>query len=221
MDHLSSYQHSDTGELEKFDLQAAEFSADQTAPLPERYGDNRLVAMARDPRCVFVYWEFTQDTSDRVRREGGASVWEESDFILRVFVEGGSYFDVDVPRYARQWYVLLEHGGGACYLELGLRRRDGVFFSLLRSNRVQLPAGRVSEVIDTHFAAVHVSGDMSPEDARALMDRDAQRVGRGSAEFSRSMAQRWEFLRSVFSGSPWGGVSSASLPSSGQSGKRP
>lgn len=204
------HHHSDTGELEKFSGDSLEALVDSTIPLPERYGDDRLVAMVRDPRCVFVYWEFTIGNSDRLRQEGGADIWENADFILRVQMDSSGFFDVEVPRHVLKWYIVFDQPGMACTIDLGLRRRDGVFFSLLRSNHIQLPAGRVSEMTDAQFAAVHVAGDGAPDhEVSELMRRDAERVGRGSAEFSKSMAQRWEFLRSVFSGS-----SPSSAPSS-------
>ncbi len=216
----SDHLHSDTGEREKFEVHQAEFSQGTAVLLPEEYGDDRLVAMVRDPRCMFAYWEFTPANAERLRREGGGDIWENSDFILRVYDDFGSFFDVGVAREARQTYIHLGRDGGAYVVDLGLRRRDGVFFSLLRSNRVQLPAGHVSHEVDSQFARLHVSTVENGAGPEALL-QGFEHIGRGSAEFSKSMAQRWEFLKAVFSGSPWGAVSSHSIPSSSASGNKP
>lgn len=193
--HLHPEQDIEKG---KFELGPAEFAVDAGSPLPEGYGDNRLVIMTRDPLWFFAYWEVTPERAEQVRQVHGREIWERAALVLRVYdlaesdrdgIEEAPFFDVEVSRDARQWYVQVSEPGHAYVADLGLRWPDGRFVSLFRSNRIKMPGGRISDQIDSQWMAVNLS---EQESWNAFV--------KTSGEFSKSMAQRWEFLRSVFSG---------------------
>lgn len=206
MDHPSSPSNLSDPQKGKFAIDA-EFSCDGAGALPENYGDNRLVILPRDPFWFFAYWEYTTERADAARREFGADVWEKAALVLRVYdvtgssadgVETAPFFDIDIQKQARSWYVKVEKSGRDYIADLGLRLPDGRFYSLLRSNRIRLPVGRISEKTDSQWMAVGVSEWNKFLESSVNLEGSS---GRGSAEISRAMAQRWEFLRSVFSGS--------------------
>src|ERR1700683_894709 len=96
----------------KFTTDAAEFSVDAGAPLPEGYGDNHIVIMARDPLCFFAYWEITHERAEQIRVAHGRDSWDRSALTLRVYdlgqssqtpIENTAFSDTDVDKFSRQW----------------------------------------------------------------------------------------------------------------------
>jgi hypothetical protein len=198
----------------KFEIGAAEFSVDAGSPLPEGYGDNRLVIMARDPFWFFAYWEITHERAEQIRVAHGRDSWDKAALVLRVYdlgesaqapVDSTSHFDVEVNKSARQWYVQVPYSGHAYVADLGLRWPDGKFVSLFRSNVIRMPSGRVSDKVDSQWMSVGlVSEQRTWEDmAKIAIGAGSSKGGSASGEAGggSAMALRWEFLRSVFSGS--------------------
>lgn len=192
----------------KFVLGAAEFSVDAGSPLPEGYGDNRLVIMSRDPFWFFAYWEITHERAEQIRVSHGRDSWDRATLVLRVYdlgnspqtpIDSASHFDVEVHKFARQWYVQVPISGHTYVADLGLRWPDGKFVSLFRSNVIRQPFGRVSDQVDSQWMSVGVMSQEWESMARIAIGAGSSKGA--SAEGSHAMSLRWEFLRSVFSGS--------------------
>lgn len=200
----SSHMHDQ--EAGKFILDGDETSTATEVPpgpLPESYGENRLVIMARDPLCIFAYWDATPERLAELRQQAGLEAWQKGQAILRVYDMTGisgdlsqalSSFDVDVSFDARRWYVHVPAPGRSYQMELGFRLPDGRFLAVVGSNRITLPRGAVSTETDSRWMIVNVK-------VWEKMFETTDHFGRGSADIAKMMAQRWEFLRSVFSGS--------------------
>lgn len=196
----------------KFEINAVEFTVDAGSPLPETYGDNRLVIMTRDPFWFFAYWEITHERAEQIRVVHGRDSWDRAALVLRVYdmgesgqaaIDSAPYFDVDVHKFSRQWYVQVPHSGHSYVADLGLRWPDGTFVALFRSNVIRQPSGRVSDQVDSQWMSVGlVSEQRAWEDmARIAIGVGSSKGGSASGEAGSAMALRWEFLRSVFSGS--------------------
>jgi hypothetical protein len=162
-----------------------------------------VVVLVRDPTCLFAYWELQNDRIDALRQQWGSAL-DGSIFVLRVFdvTDAGESgwadapsFDIDLPQGVEQWYVTVPRPSRRHRLEIGWRLADGRFVSIVTSNMVLTPLGRVSDQVDAKWVAVR----HSVEYAEWEKIMQSTEVGRGSAEFSKSMAQRWQFLKSVFS----------------------
>lgn len=205
----SSHLHAPHAEEEKFVIDAAE-NVEASLPLPEGYGENILVALARDPFWFFTYWELTPERTGEVNQRFGGNLWDHAALVLRAYdvtdrpgtdVDSSPFFDTEVShKQARQWYVHTPQSGRAYIIDLGLRLPDGRFYSLLRSNRIQLPAGRVSDKTDSQWMGRVADREAWDE----LIARGVDQIGQGSAgsaELAKSMAHRWDFLKSVYSGS--------------------
>src|SRR5439155_4888755 len=156
------------GPTGKFELGAAEFSVDAGAPLPEGYGDNRLVIMSRDPFWFFAYWEITHERAEQVRTAHGRDSWDRAALILRVYdlgeststpIDAATFFDVEVNKSTRQWYVQVPVSGHVYVADLGLRWPDGKFVSLFRSNFIRQPLGRVSDKLDSQWMSVGLASE--------------------------------------------------------------
>ena len=115
------------------------------AGLPKGYGDNRLVAMARDPYWAYAYWDLAPDRIDELsrqaRREAGHPRW-----ILRAYsaplhpvADKGSFFDVEIDVHSGSYYCNLSRPGARFILEIGVVDTSGLFHSAAQSNPVIMP----------------------------------------------------------------------------------
>lgn len=178
--------------------------------LPGAYGVTMAALLPRDPDWMYIYWEITPDSRARIARGHGHDIFEKARQVLRVHdmahPEGGSgkYVDIPVLLEAGSWYVHVQDQGRTYCAELGLLLPDGGFAGIVRSNTVTLPAGRVSGTMDEKWMAVSEDFD------KLLQLSGVEHIGKGSGEVARSLAQRWEMLRSVFSRAASWGVSSLS-----------
>lgn len=185
---------------------------DQTS-LPEGYGSTEAVLLPRDPHWLFIYWEITEKTKAEVCSKHGANVFENSRQVIRVYdvtgsaaptTDGLKHFDSPALVEAKSWYINVPESGRTYCCEVGLLTPEGGFISLVRTNATQLPGGRVSDTAGEQWLSV------SPEFSKLLQLAGVEYIGKGSGEVARSLAQRWETLRSVFSKASAWGVSSMS-----------
>lgn len=182
--------------------------------LPRDYGVTRLVLLPRDPQWMHTYWEIAPYTWDEIEKNFGGVVRTQGRPILRLHSTRGSdkkIFDIGVELDARNWYVFSPLRGGSWIAEIGLMLPDGRFIVLARSNEIRLPLGYVSEILDERW------GVLKGEWERLYALSGGGRLGAGSLDIARMLAQRWQFLKSI---SSWGaspGISSwAKRPEHGQ-----
>jgi len=183
----------------------------ESAALPQEYGVTMAALMPRDPNWMFVYWEITPNSKTRIAREHGQDIFKKGHQVLRVYnmahTDGPEqkHFDIPIMLDANNWYVHVQDGGGSYCCELGLALPDGDFIGIVKTNPVTLPPGRVSDVMDEKWMAVSEDFD------KLLQLSGVEYIGKGSGEVAKSLAQRWEMLRAVFSrGASWGVSSLAS-----------
>jgi hypothetical protein len=165
--------------------------------LPATYGEDALVALARDPRTAFLYWEHTTAT-----REAAFRGLETPRAQLWVFTRAGDGWEriraVDFALEARGYYVHDLEPGRTYRAEIHLLDRAGRDRLLGRSsNEVQLPPAGPSPVVDDRFARIPFDAPMGegvgpgrpggpfPDEARArlagLSDWSRFRTSVGSA----------------------------------------
>ena len=137
---------------------AAAAYIDRGPVLPEGYGDDRLVTLVRDPRCIFSYWELLGGGYERARSELGdeltGGVW-----VLRlVKVTGERFFDVPIDPAIGNWYLHVEPGE-RYQVKIGLVLPSGLFRELAASLEVVTPAEQVSEVVDGEWMLVREEFD--------------------------------------------------------------
>lgn len=178
--------------------------------LPNGYGVTRLVLMPRDPQWMHAYWEIAPYTWAEAEKSFGGEVRRTGRAVLRFFTAGSAKpsFDVDVSLDTRNWYTRLEGAGGAWYAQLGLILPDGRFVLLAISNTIQMPAGRISDVLDEKWAILKAEWE------RLFELSGAGKLGAGSLDMARMLTQRWELFTAVssWSGTLLGGGSSWSRP---------
>ncbi|PIU19773.1 MAG: hypothetical protein COT18_05705 [Elusimicrobia bacterium CG08_land_8_20_14_0_20_59_10] len=176
--------------------------------LPENYGTTEAALLPRDPNWMFVYWEITENSKNEVRKKHGQDIFQKGRQVIRVYdatdPSAAKYFDIQVMHDAKSWYVNVQESGKPYCCEIGLAMPDGSFIGLVKTNTVNLPAGRVSDVTDEKWMAVSADFD------KLLQLSGVEYIGKGSGEVAKSLAQRWEMLRAVFSRASSWGVSSMS-----------
>lgn len=179
--------------------------------LPEGYGTTEAVLLPRDPNWMFIYWEISDQTKAEVRAKHGTDIFESARQVIRVYdttsdADARKYFDNPALMEAKSWYINVPESGRTYCCEVGLATPDGDFISLVRTNNIQLPAGRLSDTADEQWLSV------TPDFDKLLQLSGVEYIGKGSGEVARSLAQRWEALRGVFSKAAAWGVSSITPP---------
>ena len=132
-------------------------------PLPDNYGDNKVVLMPKNPQWLFSYWEMSQDKINELKGTYGEERVNWAKPTLRVYDvtmidfngnNANSYFDIELPEDIGEWFI----GGlnpNACYLvDIGLKTTDGVFLTVARSKSVKMPSHSVSDNIDEEWMIV-------------------------------------------------------------------
>jgi len=138
----------DTGVVETVD-------GKEEYPIPERYGEDCLTLLPRDPEWLFSYWEITEDTLKRVHKELGEN-FSRAKPTLRMHLlkdKTRSFFDVEIFLNANNWYVQVPESGVEYEAELGFKY-GMAFHRVLKSNTVRTPSDCISEEIDERWMVV-------------------------------------------------------------------
>ncbi|MBD3379465.1 MAG: DUF4912 domain-containing protein [Candidatus Omnitrophica bacterium] len=156
--------------------------------VPEKYGDNKITLMVRDPWTVFSFWEIREEAERSVRQEIQRRGLTATSLILRVYDitgyggEGDLRIaaDFNVGQWSDRWYV---HGGpGREWMaDIGILCSNGEFFRIARSNVVRTPSNSMSDVVDEEW--------MCPEDLyyKLFAAAGGHGIGRSSLEVSELM----------------------------------
>ncbi|ACG72367.1 conserved hypothetical protein [Anaeromyxobacter sp. K] len=151
--------------------------------LPWGYGDDAFVALPRDPRTLFLYWDWSGATLDAAFQgleHGRSQLW--------VFARSGAGWErvrvIDFALESRGYYVHDLEPGRAYRAEIHVVDRRGAERLVARpSNPVGLPPSGPSGVVDDRFVRIpwdmplgrllgpgHAGGPFSDE-VRALLAR--------------------------------------------------
>lgn len=144
------------GEDSKYDLGASAQGVrlecrDEREPgeLPAAGGTDRITLLARDPFCVFAYWELTPGRRQPALAELGRDA-EGACQVLRLYAATTAdtaptvSFDVDLPADLGSRYLTVSSPGASCRAEIGLRTASGRFVPLVSSNTVIMPSAAPS-----------------------------------------------------------------------------
>jgi len=187
--------------------------------LPAGYGDDALIALPRDPRTLFLYWDHAQDTL--------RAAWEGLDggrpqlWIFCREPDGGwtRVRVLDVALESRSYYIHDLEPGRVYRAEVHLVDRQGRDRLVSRaSNEMMLPPIGPSPIIDDRFMRIawgeplqrllretHAGGAF-PEDVRQQLSR--------LSDWSLFAGRVWGGSAGGIGGRPFSPVSSPSSPSS-------
>jgi hypothetical protein len=119
--------------------------------LPEFYGEDRLVLMAKDPEWLYAYWEITANTKKLFEEQTREKAWFASQPVLRIYnLTEGNYFDIKINDEADNWYIWIKKPNTKYRAEIG-RIYEGKYYKLIQSNQLISPAFGFSEIIDPQW----------------------------------------------------------------------
>ena len=133
--------------------------------LPLGYAQNRIILQVRDPSWIHAYWEITESSWQRLRREFPSDWARGFKKILRVYDisniiftgdNAHRFFDIEITPEANNWYIDTQGPGRSWCVDLGLLFKDGRFITIVRSNTVSTPLAGPSWITDEEW--------MIPED---------------------------------------------------------
>lgn len=151
---------------------------------PEKYGDNKITLMVRDPYWLFAYWEISEKRNAELIRELGSAVFAQSQLTLRVYnVDNWDSFDLAVTGGAQNWYIRVSSDVSYC-VDVGYKTADGRFLAAARSNIVRTPLDRMSDIIDEQW--------MTPDWEKLYLLSGGFRPGASSGEVKELIRQRLE-----------------------------
>lgn len=105
--------------------------------------ENALYLLVQSPRVIFAYWDLSEGHIKTINEHGdlylqlhtlGAKNSPPEESALE---ESTLYEEVKVP-FTNRWYFHSLEPGNLYFCELGIKQ-NGMFYPLLRSNRVQTP----------------------------------------------------------------------------------
>jgi hypothetical protein len=134
---------------------------DRGLPIPDTYGLDRLVALVRDPLCVYGYWDLTGPKLPELRDQRGQAFIDACAWVLRIYrINEDVAVDIEIDPSAGCWYVNVGEPG-LYQMELALLSPDGEWISLLVSQISETPLNAPSSVTDDEWR-------LRPEDEEAL-----------------------------------------------------
>jgi hypothetical protein len=118
-------------------------------PLPEDYGEDAVVAMVRNPRSLYVYWEAGGFGDENLQAMLSDAEWQATRPVLRVFdVTSGAYpgqagghtFEIEVSEQDDHWFVNEGIEPGHRYVvSLERRAQDHQYYMISHSGPVSVP----------------------------------------------------------------------------------
>ena len=197
----------------------AEAFDERLGELPWSYADDTLMALARDPRTLFLYWDHAQETLRQAFEglEGGrAQLWV---FVREPDGRWERTRALDFALESRSYYVHDLAPGRIYRAEIHVVDRHGRDRLVPRpSNEMMLPAVGPSPIVDDRFMRIpwgeslqrmlreaHPGGPF-PDDIRAQLAR--------LSDWSRFAGRVWGGSAGGMGGRPFSAVSSPSAPSS-------
>ena len=147
--------------------------AETLSELPDRYGDHRLVVLARDANWAYAYWDLdparVRDLLKSTRQSAEQARW-----VLRVYSaslqpveEKGHYFDLDINVKTGSYYLDLSRPGARFTVEIGVMDAAGMFRATAQSNPVILPLDHPSETMAPEGTSSESSDYLKPPPSRS------------------------------------------------------
>jgi len=122
--------------------------------LPEAYGTQRLLLVARDPRWLYAHWDLT---TDQLGQHNAAS--RDGHLIVRVFREqaaGKPVVEQHVHPESRHWFIHVGRGGAKYIAQLGYHDRGGAWTTVATSSATLTPPDVLSDDTSVRFETIPI-----------------------------------------------------------------
>ena len=144
--------------------------------LPDGYGEDAVVLLAKDPRSLFLYWDFNRETVER------AFSWMPGLHTrVRLFADDVLEREVDFALEARSWYFHDLRAGRTYHAELMSHAIDGQVRRIgCASNKVRLPPEGPSHLTDDRF--LRIAWEVPPPVVASALRRAPEPPLKGTPE---------------------------------------
>ena len=122
--------------------------------LPEAYGTQRLLLVARDPHWLYAHWDMT---NEQMRKHNTAS--RDGHLVLRVFcgnVSGAPVVEQHVHPESRNWFIHVGRGATKYVAQLGSYHRKGAWATVATSDATLTPPDVLSDDTSVRFETIPV-----------------------------------------------------------------
>jgi len=183
---------------------------DRGLPLPDNYGLDRLVALVRDPRWIYSYWELHGAIMPSLRDTRGQNFIDSCAWVLRLHrIHENVAIDMEIDPSTGNWYLNVG-GPGTYQVELGLLSPDGEWISLLASYIVKTPRTSPSDLIDEEWGSLPEDEESAVLQAALDLSDAGERgtsgfLGASRLQSSFALASSGMMLGSSASGKPVAG----------------
>ena len=130
-------------------VSAGEPHAVESDPAEAGQGNDRIVALMRDPHWLYVYWELNGGTILDLQERLGKVGRRRAQWILRLD-DGEAPRDTAVDPHARATYINVQPGGHY-QVAIGMIAPDGSFHEATGSEAVDAPRADVSDQADEQW----------------------------------------------------------------------
>ena len=129
-----------------------EVQAQTMGHLPVKFGENCIALLARDPNCLYVYWEITEETKNRFLQDFGQEFLGRSVPVLKVTnISASESFYVRINDFSNNWYINVPDPNSLYVVEIGRRISEHFFVSMLNSNCIVTPGNSLSPNTAAYF----------------------------------------------------------------------
>lgn len=133
--------------------------------LPMAYDETTLVALAKDPRTIYCYWEISATFQEDFLRSNPDVSWEDTT-VLRLYDQRGEVRQsITLDTFATSWYLSCPESNLEYVVELGKVSALGLYRRLLSSNPVHVPRQFMSNEIDSDWLPIK---ECLPSDFKGL-----------------------------------------------------
>lgn len=129
---------------------------DRGPELPQEYGQDKVVAMVRDPNWIYVYWDLSGGARQRLGGVGGTWVLRVRDMSTE------EYSDIPILIEGGNWYLPVS-SDTEYRVDIGVMDAQGRFHLAASSRPVKTPRMGISESIDDEWLILE-------EEFRRLVD---------------------------------------------------
>lgn len=139
-------------------------------PMPETYGESKIVCMVKDPYWLFAYWDVQEKRLEEAARTS-RTAGKNPKLTLRVnrLGEGDpagpvlSHHDIEIVGFTKSWYIDVGVPDQSFSVEIGVKDDSGNFVSIARSNAVKTPSARISGVESAEWRSIPEAMEMGGE----------------------------------------------------------
>jgi hypothetical protein len=120
--------------------------------LPSEYNGSFIKLMAKDPHCLFAYWEISAISIAQFYETFGQELWDKSVPALKITnISKNDYFFIQINDFSKSWYINVSDASCLYMAEIGRRINNAFFVSMAGSNPASTPCDNVSVYTNACF----------------------------------------------------------------------